>query len=239
FGIMGDRWGRARTMLLTILIYSFFTGLTALSQFWWDFMFYRFITGMGVGGEFAAGVALLAEVMPARARPYALGTLHALSALGIFRGSMLSWGFGWRALFVVGIVPALLVVVVRRRLQEPESWKHAREEAGPAATSADLGNLSEMLRDPRWRYHTLIGVLLALAGVIGLWGAAFWTFELVDYTLREQQYSQADINRIKAWGTALQDVGACLGIYCFILIAARLGRRLAFAGAYVLALAAT
>src|SRR5262249_47627082 len=99
FGIMGDRWGRARTMLLTILIYSMFTGLTALSTSWWDFMLYRFITGMGVGGEFAAGVSLLAEVMPARARPYALGSLQALSAVGNITGSLLSWGFGWRALF--------------------------------------------------------------------------------------------------------------------------------------------
>ena len=71
-------------MLLTILIYSLFTGLTALSMHWWDFMFYRFLTGMGVGGEFAAGVARsLAEVMPARARPYALGSLQALSAWAI------------------------------------------------------------------------------------------------------------------------------------------------------------
>ena len=66
FGIMGDRWGRARTMLLTILIYSMFTGLTALSTTWWDFMLYRFLTGMGVGGEFAAGVALLAHPIPYR-----------------------------------------------------------------------------------------------------------------------------------------------------------------------------
>src|SRR5262249_3429801 len=120
FGIMGDRWGRARTMLLTIVIYSMFTGLTALSQFTWDFMAYRLLTGMGVGGEFAAGVALLAEVMPARARPYALGLLQALSAVGNITGSLLSWGLAnWRYLFVAGILPALLVGVVLRRLKEP------------------------------------------------------------------------------------------------------------------------
>src|SRR5437588_2676890 len=71
FGILGDRIGRAKTMLLTILLYSAFTGLSALSLSWWDFMIYRFITGMGVGGEFAAGVSLLAEVMPSRIRPIA------------------------------------------------------------------------------------------------------------------------------------------------------------------------
>src|SRR5262249_50735405 len=154
FGIMGDRWGRARTMLLTILIYSLFTGLTALSTAWWDFMLYRFLTGMGVGGEFAAGVALLAEAMPARARPYTLGTIS---------GWLLSWGLEWRALFVVGIIPALLVVLVRRGLKEPESWQKARAEqegepaAGAAeAKKAEMGSLGEMLGDRRWRYHTII-----------------------------------------------------------------------------------
>ncbi len=82
FGVLGDRIGRAKTMLLTILIYSACTGLSALSVGVWDFAFYRFLTGLGVGGEFAAGVSLVAEVMPERARPYALGLLQALSAVG-------------------------------------------------------------------------------------------------------------------------------------------------------------
>src|ERR1051326_1361546 len=82
FGILGDRIGRARTMMWTILLYSAFTGLSALSVGFWDFALYRFLTGLGVGGEFAVGVSLVAEVMPARARPYTLGLLQALSAIG-------------------------------------------------------------------------------------------------------------------------------------------------------------
>src|SRR5262249_51379492 len=77
FGVMGDRYGRVKTMLLTILLYSLFTGLSAVSRTVWDFAFFRFLTGLGVGGEFAVGVALLAEVMPAAARPYTLGLLQA------------------------------------------------------------------------------------------------------------------------------------------------------------------
>jgi MFS family permease len=259
FGVMGDRWGRARTMLLTILVYSVFTGLTALSQSWWDFMGYRFLTGMGVGGEFAAGVALLAETMPARARPYALGLLQALSALGNIAGSLLSWGFlTWRQLFLVGIVPALLVVLVMRRLKEPERWRKtvkeldvaghaAAGEAPPGATGAggpapperSLGSIGDMLREPRWRYHTIIGVLLAVAGVIGLWGVGFWTFELVTKALRALRYDEADINRVKAVGTALQDVGAFFGIWAFSLVAGLVGRRVAFAFGFTAALLAT
>src|SRR6476661_468930 len=112
FGVLGDRIGRAKTMLLTILIYSLCTGLSALSRGFWDFAFYRFITGLGVGGEFAVGVALVAEVMPHRARPHALGLLQALSAIGNISAALISMGLGhleqtgalkcgWRWMFVV------------------------------------------------------------------------------------------------------------------------------------------
>ena len=82
FGVLGDRIGRAKTMLVTVLCYSAFTGLSALSQNVWQFAGYRFLTGLGVGGQFAVGVALVAEVMPDRSRPFALGWLQALSAVG-------------------------------------------------------------------------------------------------------------------------------------------------------------
>src|SRR3990172_12595030 len=122
-GGLGDRIGRARTMVLTILAYSLFTGLSALSVGFWDFAFYRFLTGLGVGGEFAVGVALVAEVMPDRARPFALGMLQALSALGNITAALINMflghlesekvfqdlyigGYGpvsaWRIMFVIG-----------------------------------------------------------------------------------------------------------------------------------------
>jgi MFS family permease len=241
FGILGDRLGRARVMLLTILVYSVFTGLTALSTTWWDYTIYRFLTGMGIGGEFAAGASLLAEAMPSRARAYALGTLQALSALGNITGSLLSWAFSWRELFLIGIAPALLVVFVMRHLKEPETWQEAkrREAAAPEKPEREMGSLAEMLREPRWRYHTIIGVLLALSGVIGLWGVGFWTFELVVGVLKSQHYASDDIVRVRAIGTALQDVGAAFGIYVFSLIAARVGRRAAFAYGFSVALVAT
>jgi predicted MFS family arabinose efflux permease len=242
FGVLGDRWGRARTMLLTILAYSLFTGLTALSQHWWDYMTYRFLTGMGVGGEFAAGVALLAEAMPARARTWALGLLQALSAIGNITGSLLSGIVqDWRDLFLVGIVPALWVILVMRRLKEPETWKQTvkKLEATEGPAERSLGSLGDLLHERRWRYHTIIGVLLAVAGVIGLWGVGFWTFELVDKALTERGYEKADINSIKAAGTALQDVGAALGILVFSWIAVRMGRRAAFACGFTAALGAT
>src|SRR5687768_18052301 len=94
FGVLGDRIGRAKTMMWTILIYSVCTGLSALSVGFWDFAFYRFITGLGVGGEFAVGLALVAEVMPTKSRPYALGLLQALSTVGNVSAAFINIGFG-------------------------------------------------------------------------------------------------------------------------------------------------
>ncbi len=275
FGMFGDRWGRARTMMWTILIYSLFTGLSALSVSWWDFLGYRFITGMGVGGEFAAGVSLVAEVMPTRARPYALGLLQALSAVGNMTAALISFAIppqveaqgvaGWRWMFLVGIAPALLVLVIRRRLKEPESWRKAKEasaasrqppvEAGgvfsPLPPGGEgrvrgtdelhrqLGDMKDLFRDRRWRYHTTVGVLLAVTGVLGLWGVGFWTPELVRENARNANLPPADQDWYASWTSLLQNFGAFFGIYGFGLLTGRIGRRWAFAIALVLAWAAT
>jgi MFS family permease len=273
FGLLGDRWGRTRTMMVTILLYALFTGLSALAVGWWDFVLYRFLCGMGIGGEYAAGVALVAEVMPDRARPYCLGLLQGLAALGQVAGSAVSLaigpqaeiggGAGWRWLFGVGIFPSLLVVVIRFSLREPESWLRARQEASPGTGSGppkQLGDLGEILRDRRWRYHTIIGMTLGAAGQIGLWGIGFWTPELIRGALLESRRQgvaanhtteiaavstatveqwKAEEDHFVALGTLLQDLAGMVGIYAFTLATARLGRRWTFAIAYLLALGAT
>jgi MFS family permease len=217
FGILGDKWGRAFTMVLTILVYSVFTGLSALSVGWIDYSIYRFLTGMGVGGEFAAGAALVAEVMPARARPYALGLLQAFSALGNILGSFLGkvvlppanpaeeFG-GWRTLYWIGILPAILVLVIRSRLKEPEKWQAAKESAGDLI-GKQLGAFGDLFRPP-WMRSTFFGVLFAVSGVLGLWGIGFWSFELI----RSLDIDLAEKDAVVGSATMLQDVGAFLGI---------------------------
>jgi MFS family permease len=187
FGLLGDRIGRIKTMMITISIYAGFTGLSALSIAWWDFITYRFLMGLGVGGLFAAAVSLVAEVTPAPARPHALGLLQALSALGNVTGSAISiylkpqstlFGIeNWRWLFLVGVLPALLVIAIQKTLKEPESWQHAKTRA-----SEDLHKQLGAWRDlfsPGLCRNTLVGLTLAVVGVIGLWGVAFFSPELV------------------------------------------------------------
>src|SRR6478609_881918 len=141
FGALGDRWGRARMLNITVLIYSVFTGLTFFSNSYWDFAACRFLTGLGVGGVFGLAVSLMAETLPDSARAGALGMLQILSTVGnVSAGLFLpisTWlptnqlvpaGQNWRYMFLVGAVPALLVVITGRYLREPPRWLQAKAE---------------------------------------------------------------------------------------------------------------
>src|SRR5262249_28224030 len=202
------RIGRVKTMMITILMYSAFTGLSALSAKVWHFAVFRFLTGLGVGGEFAVGVTLVAEVMSDRARPHALGWLQALSALGNVGAAILSLCMTrleetgaitsyWRAMFVVGIIPALLTIPIFLRVREPEKWKaaaarrRAARESGSVDPSLELGSIRDLFGNPRWRHHTLVGMFLALAGVIGLWGIGFFSPDLTRSVFRKSYETQA------------------------------------------------
>ncbi len=268
FGIMGDRIGRARTMLLTIVLYSAFTGLSALSVGVWDFAFYRFLTGLGVGGEFAVGVSLVAEVMPAHARPFALGMLQALSAVGNMIAAILSFSLGrleesgalgsaWRVTFLIGIVPAAVSLLVFRKLKEPETWVRAREadlaaEAVGGETKLNsfrklFTEVEAIWSDPRWRKNLLVGMTLGFAGVVGLWGIGFFSPELTDPVFRkyftEQGFTGKELNgkvtSWKAFSFLLQNLGAFFGIYAFSRVTHYTGRRIAFAISFVLAMGST
>ena len=315
FGVLGDRWGRAKTMLLTILLYSGCTGLSAFSTRFWDFALYRFMTGLGVGGEFAVGVALVAEVMPERARPYALSLLQALSTVGNVSAAITSMSLGhleqtgvlgsvagwaaWRWMFVVGAVPAILVVLVRRRLREPERWLEAKRDP---EISRKLGDYGELFGNPRWRTpatiaglllvigigvgflgraswdkrtivacfalaalvaglvtvfggggdttyrrRAVVGLLLALSGVIGVWGIGFFSFDLVRSVLEKRFIAegmdpQLIPGKLTFWAgitSMMQNLGAFFGIYSFGIAAQRFGRKPAFAVALVAAMITT
>lgn len=315
FGVLGDRWGRAKTMLLTILLYSGCTGLSAFSTAFWDFALYRFLTGLGVGGEFAVGVALVAEVMPDKARPYALSLLQALSTVGNVAAAVTSITLGhleesgvlgklagwpaWRWMFVVGALPAILVVVIRRGLKEPERWVEMRKQPemrkkmgdygelfgnpnwrvpasiagvllftgimiaflGPAAwdkrsivfgfalaaLGAGLWTVYGGGGDTRYRGRAVVGLLLALSGVIGVWGIAFFSFDLVREVLgakfkadgMDPKLIPGMLTKWAGITSMVQNVAAFFGIYAYGLVAQRFGRKPAFAISLVSAMVCT
>jgi MFS family permease len=279
FGVMGDRVGRVKTLMLTILLYAIFTGLSALSKTTWDFHLYRFLTGLGVGGVFAASVTLLAETVPDHSRPFMLGLFQASSVLGNCTAALLSMWFGslqesgafsgstllgfpltpWRLMFVVGIVPGLLVVIIQLWLREPEKWKQAVAAGG----AKKAGSYAELLGDPRWRGRAIFGLLLALSGVIGLWGIGFFSYDLQQYVAEPTYRAEADalvkeqgltgkdaadfttkyVNGQKAfWAgitSLIQNASAFFGIFAFSWAAGALGRKPAFAVSFILAAGST
>jgi MFS family permease len=266
FGIIGDRYGRVRSLSITILIYSLFTGLSAVSSGVEDFLLYRLLTGIGVGGVFAVVVALIAESMPDRARPFTLGLLQMLSAFGncaaalvfMYLGhlqeegvfnSLYIAGLGpvqpWRLMYLIGIVPGLLAVVVQLRLHEPEKWVAAK--AGPKKT----GSFVELLSHPVWRKHALFGLLLALAGVIGLWCIGFFTPDLQGSVLKKtfteeaaalgksDDYINGKVTQWKGITFLMLNIGAFGGMFAFSWLTSFTGRRPAFAVAFLAAAGST
>jgi MFS family permease len=277
FGILGDRWGRVKTLMLTIGLYAVFTGLSALSEGVIDFYAYRLLTGLGVGGVFAASVTLLAETVPTNARPFALGLFQASSVAGNCTAALLSMYFGslreegvfegksffglfpmepWRLMFVIGILPGFLIVVIQFRLREPEKWLQAVAAGG----ANKPGSYGELLGS-KWRRRAVFGLMLALAGQIGLWGIGFFSPDLQRY-VSEPQYraeavekgfmtqEQADRNQVppeaskyingqKAYWAGItslvQNLAAFFGIFAFSWMTASLGRKSAFAFFFVTA----
>jgi len=276
FGIMGDRFGRVKTLMLTILLYAVFTGLSAFAHSTYEFYAYRFLTGLGVGGVFAAAVTLLAETMPDRARPLALGLFQASSVLGNVTAALLYMGLGylkgqgtldglsllgqplppWRLMFLVGILPGLLVVLIQLKLREPEKWLAAK-----AAGIKKTGLYAGLFDDARWRKNAIFGLILALSGVIGLWGIGFFSPDLQQFVAEPQYKAEAVekglatedevkenklppeakkyVDSQKAFWAGItslvQNGGSFVGIFAFSIITPFLGRRPTFALFFILA----
>lgn len=250
FGLMSDRWGRVKTMVTTLLAYTVFSGLTGLAHTRTEFLVYRFLGGLGIGGMFGSATTLLAESVPSRVRPLALGSMQALSALGNICGSLLSYWIqpgkadfyqnyaGWRVIFFAGALPAVIAIFIPWVLHEPEAWQEAkrRDRENPNAKQK-VGSIGDLLRNPTWRRNLLAGVALGLAGMAGLWGIGFFSNDLIRTAMAGQP--QKAIDQAISVGMTLQDVGSFFGMLAFTFVATYLGRKKAFAGAFILCLIST
>lgn len=258
FGSLGDKYGRAKMLTTTVLLYSVFTGLSALSTGWLDFAIYRFITGLGVGGVFGLAVALVADSLPDHARTGALGLLQALSAVGNITAGLISMWIGsligsgsltsataWKIAFLMGAIPAFLCVFIQAKLKEPEKWIKAKADSHAAGKS--MGSYQSLLGEGRWRKPALLGMMLCIAGVIGLWGIGFFAPELVgdviSDSLKQQNIPAAEIKAAEAkWkgiNSIVQNLGSFFGMIAFAWLAQRIGRKPAFAIGFVGATVAT
>lgn len=235
FGVMADYLGRTRALAATILIYSLFTGLSAVAANWWQLALFRFITGLGLGGEWAAGAALVAEVWPNRLRARAGAILQSAAAVGFFLAGLLSRFFSWRAVFVVGAIPAIFVLFIRMIVKEPEAWTAAREKR--RAESVLSGKTAFTLRQlfsPQHRRDTVTASALAFVALLALWGGTMWIPAAIrEISAPETAGMSADAaQRFLAEragnGVMLLNVGSLSGYLLFSILADWFGRRPAF-----------
>ncbi|HEY6867261.1 MAG TPA: MFS transporter [Candidatus Eisenbacteria bacterium] len=227
FGVMADRFGRTRTLIVTILVYAIFTGLAALSRTWWQLAIFRFLTALGIGGEWAAGASLVAEVWPEALRSRAAGILQSAWAGGFFIAAavnLLLKDHGWRPMFVVGVAPAIVALLVRLWVREPERWVRAK-----AAAAAESGSAIGRLFSPGLRRATWVGSGLAFVAVFGLWGATNWTPTLVRALPDVRSLDAARQTVDVSVATMMLNAGALIGYLSFGPLADRLGRRATFA----------
>jgi len=226
FGSLADRFGRKAMMSVTILLYSVFSGLTYFATSLWHVAVLRFLVALGVGGEWAVAATLVAEVFPATARARASGIFHATSILGTWLAAIagLAVGAEWRYAYLIGIVPALLVLWVRASVEEPARWRQAN------TIDRQLGSFRELFGDARWRRHAILGLLLAAVGLATFWGVTIAGQNLMyDLLVRTGLDDQGASQRAKFAYGIIETAGGGLGLLSFGPLAERLGRRGAFA----------
>ncbi len=218
FGLLADRVGRTRSLMLSILVYSLASGACGLSDSVVQLAIFRFILGLGMGGEWSTGAALIAETWPAEHRGKALGLMQSTWAIG----EMLAAGvvglviprYGWRAVFFVGILPALLVLWIRRDVPESSVWL--------ARVQSPRGSLWTLLRrDVRW--NGILATAMNAAGMFGYWGLFTWIPTYLSLPV-DQGGRGLDVFQTTTW-LIVMGVGKWLGYALFGFAADAVGRR--------------
>lgn len=220
FGVLADRIGRARALVWSILAYSCFTALTATAGSVPQLVLWRALVGIGLGGEWSAGSVLVAETWPAEHRGKAIGLMQSGWAIGYIMAALLAAAvlpaWGWRPLFALGILPAFLVVWIRRNVPEPPGWKPSRVR--PA-------NLARLFRAPLAR-RTLLATSMTTCVLFAYWGLFTW---IPGYLASPTEAGGAGMGVVRstAWIVPMQ-VGAFFGYTLFGFLADRFGRRPVF-----------
>jgi MFS family permease len=236
FGVIADYVGRVRALAFSILLYSVFTALQGLSQGIWDFAVYRFIAGLGTGAELMVGIPLLAEALGESHRAKIAGCMMTGGALGTFLGA---WaysylgGYGWRVVFFIGVVPAVLIGVMRRRMMEPERFEAVRERRqAVAAGQRTADNDHEFMRfvpmqlfAPEHRRNTIVGVLFGLGSLLAIWTSNIWLPTILSLMVQKSGVTGTDSVPFVSHGMMLWSLGGIAGYIVFGFVADLIGRR--------------
>jgi MFS family permease len=237
FGILADYIGRVRTLAFSIVIYSVFTALQGLSYGVWDFALYRFIAGLGTGAELMVGIPLLAETLGETHRAKIAGFMMSGGALGTFLGAWaygLVGGYGWRFVFFVGVVPAALLAVMRRRMMEPERFAAVRSRRQAVAAGSQVAAddhqfmrfVPMQLFSKQNRYNTCVGILFGLGSLLAIWTTNIWLPTILSLMVQKSGMTGADAVPFVSHGIMIWSLGGVAGFWCHGFIADKVGRRL-------------
>lgn len=232
FGHLGDRLGRSRAMMLTILTYAAFTGLSFFAHTWWQLMICRFLAALGIGGEWSVGSTLLSETWPRRWRPWMAATLQSavncgiiLASATIFLANMIPSllpHFPWppcRVVFLVGILPALLVFWIRRAVPETEEWHAAKVSAGRVEP-----RVSDLFRG-KVRRTTLLTVVVCSTSLTAHWAFVYWFPQHLRNLPDVAGWTDAEKGRLQSLAMTLVMVSAIVGNYLAAVLARLIGYR--------------
>ncbi|WP_114814990.1 MFS transporter [Paraburkholderia kururiensis] len=225
FGMLGDYFGRVRVLAWTILVFAVFTGLCALAQGYADLLVYRTMAGIGLGGEFGIGMTLVAEAWPAAQRARVSSYVGLGWQLGVLAAALLTPlllpVIGWRGMFAVGLLPAVVSFFVRRRVEEPLLFTERAKRAGHDAALAPRAPIKRLIADARTARTSLGVVILCSVQNFGYYGLMIW---LPGYLSKAFGYS---LTKSGLW-TAATVAGMAAGIWLFGVAADRFGRKPAF-----------
>jgi len=222
WGPLADRWGRSRTLAAAVACYAIFTAAAALADNVWQLGAFRFLAGVGIGGEWAVAGTYLAETWPESRRKMGAGYLGTGYYLGFFLAAALNYTvgarFGWRAMFLCGGAPVLLAIYMLSRVKESDRWVRV-------AQSATRSSPLRQLFSAAYAKRTVLNAALVTVSIIGLWAAVVYEPSAVVTLAKNTGFNAADATRLASFATGLLSIATCLGCLALPLLAERFGRR--------------
>lgn len=230
WGPVADRFGRVRALMMTILCYSLFTFLCAFVTNVWQLAVLRVLCGIGIGGEQPMGGTYVAEALPESRRKMGAGLMHTGYYFGFFFAAIANYfigaTYGWRWMFALGGLPALLVGFIRYGVSESEAWqKRVRQQQHPPKMRQAFGALFS----PAYKGRTLVMSSLFLVSIIGLWAGSIYVPTAVTQIAQREGYSAADAARLASYGSMILAGATILGCVAAPVLAEWFGRRKAMA----------
>jgi len=226
WGPIADRFGRTRTLAASVLVYSVFTGAAALAENVWQLGAFRLLAGIGIGGEWALAGTYVAEAWPEDRRKMGAGYLQTGYYTGFFLAAALNFTvgahFGWRAMFLCGLVPVVLSLYIVFKVKEPERWEQA------AAGAARVSPLRAIFTGA-YRRRTIVNAALLTVSIVGLWAGAVYEPTAIITLAKKSGMDPAQAARMASMGTALLSIGTILGCLVAPVACERWGRRTSLA----------